>query len=79
MMDDNQLAYEDKLRRQLAAAIANLRLTIIAVNHGSCVTEIDRDAFEAFIHDEMPSDLQWDERAHQRYVDDRWAMKGVRL
>jgi hypothetical protein len=79
MMDDQQLQTEDNLRKELRAAIGVLRAAIEAVNHGSSVTEIDLDAFEAFVHDEMPDDLGWDEKAHAAYREERWAAKGVRV
>jgi len=61
-MSDDQLRNERVARDQLDQAIEKLRIAIAKVNDFSAVVQINADAFEDFVSDEIPAAITWDDR-----------------
>ena len=61
-MSDAQLAWEVGMQFRVQAACKNLMAVLEQLKTGSQLVKIDTQAFENFIHDELPSDTVWDEK-----------------
>lgn len=61
-MSDAQLEREHEVSARLWKAMCEMALAIDAVNTLSAVVQIDPQAFQDFVHDEVPSRLSWLEK-----------------
>ena len=61
-MSDEQREAEYLAQRYLARAVRMMTEAIDIVNDASAVTKIDAKAWEVFVHDEMPTERDWDEK-----------------
>ena len=59
---DDQQREEHEAQKRLAAAVAEMRAAIEAVNHSSALVEIEPSAFDDFVSDELPSADYWGEK-----------------
>lgn len=61
-MSDDQAADEARAMEEIFCAMRIMRKAIRLVNHTSVVTKISLQAWDDFVHDEMPSEAGWKER-----------------
>ena len=61
-MSDDGLADEKRAQEEIFCAMRIMRKAIRLVNHSSSLVKIDLDAWDAFVHDELPSEKSWDEK-----------------
>lgn len=78
MMDQAQEDTEIKLMAEYRQGVAQFEALLHRINENSDVIRIDMEAWAAFVHDELPSSLHWDEKMNDKARDDRPYLRAVK-
>lgn len=64
-MSDDQVANERDAQWHLERLLQEVRYRIRSINSYSSVVQIDLTAWDNFVHDELPTKANWDEKISQ--------------